>query len=185
MADRPSAYRFWKMRRNPNMMITRAMMISSSGRPIDLLESELLRSVRRSRWWRRGRGCRSAGWCRSTRGRCRRSRRGRWRGPWCRRARRSWFWWRRSRAAQHRPWPSLPNHGQNKSAKHERHRKAGGQLGEEGGAGSRAECGLAAAAAKRACHVAAFALLQQDNQQQHEADEHVESGDQIVKHWKT
>ena len=37
MADRQSAYRFWKMRVNPNMMITIAMMISSSGRPIDVL----------------------------------------------------------------------------------------------------------------------------------------------------
>lgn len=79
----------------------------------------------------------------------------------------------------------MAHHGQNQGAKHERHRESGGQLGEKGGACSRAECGLAAAAAKRACHVAAFALLQQDDQQQHEANEHVESSDQVVKHWKT
>ena len=38
----------------------------------------------------------------------------------------------------------------------------------------RAERGLARTAAERAGHVAALALLQEDHQQQHQADQHVE-----------
>ena len=47
---------------------------------------------------------------------------------------------------------------------------------------ARAESRLAPAAAERARHVAPFALLQQHDEQEEQTREHVESGDQVVKH---
>ena len=58
----------------------------------------------------------------------------------------------------------------------------GGGAGQHRRTGPGAERGLAAASAERAGDVAALALLQQHDQQEQQAGEHVQSGGQVIKH---
>jgi hypothetical protein len=53
---------------------------------------------------------------------------------------------------------------------------------EHGGTGACAKRGLAAASAERAGDVAAFALLQEHDEQEQQTGEHVQSDDQVVEH---
>src|SRR6185503_1361148 len=64
-------------------------------------------------------------------------------------------------------------------ADHEEHGENRGRLRQHRRAGARAERRLAAPAAERRCHVA-LALLQQDDQQQHQAGQHVKGREQVI-----
>jgi hypothetical protein len=76
----------------------------------------------------------------------------------------------------------LSNNRERQRAEHEDHRKRGRQPRQQRGTRARTERGLAASAAKRTGYVAALALLEQDHQQQHQADENVDRAQQVIEH---
>jgi hypothetical protein len=89
---------------------------------------------------------------------------------------------RRAGPADDRRGPARPNDGQGERADHEQRAEDRRGLRQDRRALSRAERGLAATAAKGAGDIAAPALLQQDDQEEQLAGDHVQGDDGVVEH---
>ncbi len=116
--------------------------------------------------------------------RIRRGRSGRRRARSRRRFRRRLGGWRSRRrgAAHDRRRPALPENRQRQRAEHEEHREHAGRPRQERRTAAGAEGRLAAAAAERGGNVAAAPLLQEHDEQEQQAREHVEGDNQVVQH---
>lgn len=72
--------------------------------------------------------------------------------------------------------------GKGDRSKHEEHCRNCGRAGEGGGCAARAECRLAALSTKGGGDVTGFAALQQNDDDQKQANDHMDDGDKDNKH---